>query len=223
MAPAHRSPRAPRPGRSHPEPTGSALPPSSRICAGAASISAAVRAASTTCAPACASAAAAARPMPRPAPVTSARRPSRRSEGVRGSVTGTSAWVSPRYRALKSGSRRSAIALTPFAEVLGVAQPVLLLVFALGRRGHRLGQPAPQSFPRRHDRQGRRLGDLCRQFRRPWPHLVERHAVIRQTDRQRLLPGQPPSGIHQQRRLLRADQPRQRGGQPETRDGIPAG
>jgi hypothetical protein len=38
--------------------------------------------ASVTCAPACASAEAAASPIPRPPPVTSARRPSRRKEGV---------------------------------------------------------------------------------------------------------------------------------------------
>ena len=46
-----------------------------------------VRATRVTVAPASASAAAAASPIPRPAPVTSARRPSSRNEGVRGSVT----------------------------------------------------------------------------------------------------------------------------------------
>src|SRR5262249_47915385 len=60
----------------------SALSPRARIAAAAASISACVRAASVTCAPAAASAEAAASPMPRPPPVTSARRPSRRNEGV---------------------------------------------------------------------------------------------------------------------------------------------
>ena len=64
----------------------SAASPASRSAVAPCSISLAVRAHSVTWAPACAKAAATAAPMPRPAPVTSARRPSRRNDGVFGSA-----------------------------------------------------------------------------------------------------------------------------------------
>src|SRR5215470_2709900 len=64
----------------------SARRPRSRRAAATSSISLAVRAHSVTRAPASASALAAATPMPRPAPVTSALRPSSRSDGVVGSA-----------------------------------------------------------------------------------------------------------------------------------------
>ena len=157
--------------------------------------------------------------MPRPAPVTSARRPSRRSEGVRGRVTTAPVC----YRALNSGSRRSAIALTP-SRKSSVSRSQSCSSYSRSvAEATASASPRRKRLPRRHDGQRRRLGDLGRQLRSPRPHLVQRHAVIRQADRQRLLAGQPPPGVHQQRRLLGADQPRQRGGQPEPRVEAQAG
>src|SRR5690242_4742429 len=77
-----------------------------------------------------------------------------------GLPTNSGSWLA----GLEVGQAPFSHGLYTLAEVLGVAQPVLLLVLALGRRRDCVGQAAAQRLARGDNRQRRGLRDLGGQF-----------------------------------------------------------
>src|SRR6266851_3451052 len=106
--------------------------------------------------------------------------------------------------------------LDAFLEVLGAAQPVLLDKLALGCRLDRVNKAAAHGLARRQHGERRRLRDLQRQRLGGASHLVLRRQHIGEPDANGFVAGNAPAGIKQQRRLLGADQARQRRGQAKT-------
>ena len=107
--------------------------------------------------------------------------------------------------------------LDAFGEVLGAAQPVLLDQLALGRRLDGIDEAAAQRLSRRDHASGAdwaiSRASACAAPRTSACGTKQ----VGETDAHRFVAGNAAAGVEQQRRLLRADKPRQRSGQAETR------
>ena len=109
-----------------------------------------------------------------------------------------------------------------FRMVGGLEKAGLFFGFAIGMGADALdqfgcaGEIAAQSGARAFDSERRVLGDFPRELHRRGADIIGRGQDIGQANFNRRIAAQPAPGQKQQRRLLLADQPRQRIGQAKT-------